>query len=177
MLSVLAATFVALSASAAASQIAPVGAPQTVVYGAWETQCMPSTPPQAGASTCRVASSITVPVADGQRAVAAVVLVQGAPQAGGVQLVVQLPNSVWLPSGVRLETAAGELVAQLPFMVCGAQACEAGVALTQDQWRQVSGSPVSLSLRYDLQGGNGAKLDFSMDGFTAATTAVGLPRP
>lgn len=160
-----------------AVQTPPAAAPQTVVHGAWETQCMPATPPQPGVSVCRVASSITVPIADGQRAVAAVVVVQGAPQAGGVQLSVQLPNSVWLPSGVRVETATGELVAQLPFMVCGAQACEAGVALTQDQWRQVATTSVSLSLRYDLQGGNSAKLDFSMDGFTAATTAVGLPRP
>lgn len=168
-----------LATASAMAQTAPIddsglqaGVPRTVVFGAWESRCAPAVQP--GTESCLVASSITVPVAGGQRAVAAVVIVQAAPQTGSVQLVVQLPNSVWLPPGVRVETAEGELVAQIPFAVCSSNACEAGAVLDADQWARVGATTTSLTLRYELQGQQVAKLDFSMDGFAAAATSVGL---
>lgn len=156
-------------------QTPPASAPQVTVFGAWETHCAAGPAGPSGAPACRVVSSITVPVAEGQRAVAAVVVVNRAPAPGSVQLLVQLPTGVWLPPGVRLEAADGALVASLPFVVCSAAACEAGAVLTAEQWGQVAASTVSLSLRYELQGQQVAKLDFSMNGFAAAATSVGLP--
>ncbi|MES2834600.1 MAG: invasion associated locus B family protein [Pseudomonadota bacterium] len=156
------------------AQTQPAPAAQSTAFGAWEAQCAPAGAVQPGAPNCRAFTSITVQVADGQRAVAAVVVVVRAPD-GGVQLSVQLPTSVWLPPGVRVEAADGALVAQFPFAVCSSNVCEAGGVLTAEQWARVLSSTVSLSLRYELQGQQVAKLDFSMSGFADAAASIGLP--
>ena len=174
LIATLGAVIVLSQGSPVLAQNAPGPAPQVTPFGAWETHCMPAAAVSAGVASCRVVSSITVPVAEGQRAVAAVVMVAGAPERGDVRMAVQLPISVWLPTGVRIEGPDGTLVAQFPFLICAPALCEAGGPLTAEQWTRVKASTASLSLRYELQGQQAAKLDFSMDGFVAAATSVGL---
>lgn len=157
----------AVAAGAHAAE-APAANGVDKTFEAWSLQC----PPEGVKASCRVASSITVQAASGERQVATVVSVRPVAQAGRMQVSMQLPLTVWLPTGVTLKAADGGDIVTLPFVACSPRSCEAGAVLTAEQMARLKGEADRASAVYQLQTREQVKLDFSMKGFAPAVTAM-----
>jgi invasion protein IalB len=153
-------------AAAAPAQTAAPASSQA--FDAWTFQCGTD----AGRRLCRVYTSVTVKADNGERVLATVVSVRETPEPGRMQISARLPLTVWLPTGVKLNTPTGEEIVSLPFVACSPQGCEAGAVLSDAQLGKLRAGAEAASATYQLQTRQQVKLDFSMRGFDAALQAM-----
>jgi len=166
----------ALLATTTPLQAQPQAQPQVTAaskdFGAWQARCETRTAGATSQRACGLVSSVTVKGPDGKPAVATVIMLRPTAAAGQYQLSIELPLSVWLPSGVTLRDAGQHELIKLPFVTCHPQGCEAGSVIDAGQVGRLAAAGDAASATYELQARKTVTLSFSMKGFAAALSAL-----
>ncbi|WP_158085589.1 invasion associated locus B family protein [Henriciella aquimarina] len=164
--SIVAGLVLAAAPSFAEGAASPAAGEKTV-YDAWISQCSKPGDPHS----CRVYSPVTVKADNGENVLTSVISTRLVKGQDTLQVSVQLPNTVWLPTGVTLSGEEGEPLEPLPFVVCGPQSCEAGRVLSAEE-RNLVEQEDALTAKYRLQTDQDVQLKFSMQGFNEAWQGV-----
>lgn len=170
---------IGLIVSGLLASAAPVSTPPQVTasskdFGAWQMRCETRKSGPESQTICGLVSSITVKNSDGTPTVATVIMVRqvAGADAGNYQLSMELPLSVWLPSGVILRGAEQQELMRLPFVSCHPQGCQAGSIIGPDLMAKLTASGNSAAATYELQIRKTVTLTFSMNGFNDALKAL-----
>lgn len=152
-------------------QTPPAPTVASQAFDAWEMRCetMPGMQP---VTRCGVLSSITTKSSANDRTVVAVVMVRRVPGSERLQLSIDLPNVVWLPTGVALLDATSRERVRLPFVTCEHTICQAGTILSAAEVDELADAGEALTAVYDLKTRQQVKLRFSMRGFVQALSAL-----
>lgn len=150
--------------SPAAAKDAPEVAAETLRYEAWTLRCEA----RADLKVCGAMSTITLKDQDGNPEIAMVAMLRSIPRSDKFQLSIDLPLSVWLPSGVSLTDSKGKELLRLPFLACHSKGCQAGAIVTRDQIKPLIEAGDPLTAVYQLQIHKRVQLGFSMKGFAEA---------
>ena len=161
----------ALAAPVAHAQApaAPAGpSSTTATYGDWTVRCVPPPQDPAGAKVCEVTQAIRIEDRPGIMAQ----LAFGAwPKDGPLRVVVQLPNGVFLPPGVRLLPQEGATTSlDLAYSTC-LQGCFADAEISADMLATLTSSQGPARLEFVNNARKRVALPVSLDGLKAALDA------
>ncbi|MFG1425106.1 invasion associated locus B family protein [Roseixanthobacter glucoisosaccharinicivorans] len=135
----------------------------TATYQDWLMRCVAQADK---ARTCEVVQNLQV---QGQGVVASIAVGRTDPKAG-MSLVIQLPQGVWLPAGVKFQVSEKAKPLQLEFKKC-AQACVAEVQLDSASVQAMKSATEPGSFTFEDGARHAATLPVSFKGFGPALDA------
>lgn len=152
-----------LDAGAQAAEPKPAVQSATTQVQDWSLRCDTRADAKPPVKICGLMSTVTVKDQAGKEGVATVIVLRSVPGGDKLQLSMELPLSVLLPDGVKLQDNSDKEVLRLPFMACRPSACEAGAIITADQAAGLTRGDYASAL-YMLQTGKAVQLGFSTKG-------------
>lgn len=142
----------------------------TATYGDWTVRCVPPPRDPAGAKVCEVTQAIRV---EDRPGIMAQVAFGAWPKDGPLRVVVQLPNGVFLPPGVRLLPQEGATAGiDLAYSTC-LQGCFADAAISASMLATLTGAKGPARLEFVNNARSRVALPVSLDGLKAALDARG----
>ena len=154
----------------AASQPGPAGpSSTTATYGDWTVRCVPPPHEPAGAKVCEVSQAIRI---EDRPGIVAQVAFGTWPKDGPLRVVVQLPNGVFLPPGVRLLPHEGATTGvDLAYSTC-LQGCFADAEVGPDMLATLTGAKGPARLEFVNNARSRVALPVPLDGLKAALDAA-----
>lgn len=148
---------------------APAGpSSTTATYGDWTVRCVPPPQDPAGAKVCEVTQAIR---SEDRPGIMAQLAFGAWPKDGPLRVVVQLPNGVFLPPGVRLLPQEGATTGlDLAYSTC-LQGCFADAEISADMLATLTSSRGPARLEFVNNARNRVALPVSLDGLKAALDA------
>lgn len=140
----------------------------TATYGDWTVRCVPPPQDPAGAKVCEVTQAIRV---EDRPGIMAQVAFGAWPKDAPLRVVVQLPNGVFLPPGVRLLPQEGATTGvDLAYSTC-LQGCFADAEVGPDMLATLTGATGPARLEFVNNARSRVALQVSLDGLKAALDA------